>query len=74
MPTKTTLRGEKETSARTIRREKALRGLEKQLKRGTKTEKVAQLTLATTGANQVPLEEKDVKRINKEINILKQKV
>ena len=56
------------------RRKSALARLENQLKSGTKTEKVSMLTLVTTGANQVPLTEEDVKRIQKEISILKQRV
>jgi hypothetical protein len=56
------------------RRVRALRRLEDQLKKGTKTEKVSLLTKATTGANQIPLEEVDVKRIKKEITTLKSKI
>lgn len=74
MPVKTTQRGVNERSARKIRRENVIRRLEAQLKSGTKTEKVAQLTKATTGANQLPLEEKDVKRIKKELEVLKSRV
>ncbi len=56
------------------RRKSALARLENQLKSGFKTEKVAQLTLVTTGANQIPLTEEDITRIKKEISILKQRV
>lgn len=56
------------------RRIRAKQRLEAQLKSGTKTEKVAALTLYTTGANQLPLTENDVKRIEKEITILNNKI
>lgn len=59
---------------KTQRRVNALARLQNQLKAGTKTEKVASLTLYTTGANQLPLHEKDVKRIKKEIETLKSKI
>jgi hypothetical protein len=52
----------------------ALNRLQNQLKAGTKTEKVSALTKATTGANQVELTDSDVKRINKEIEVLKTRV
>lgn len=56
------------------RRVRALRRLENQLKKGTKVEKVSALTKATTGANEIPLEEVDIKRIKKEIEVLKSKI
>ena len=56
------------------RRVRALRRLEEQLKAGTKTEKVDKLTKATTGANQIPLDEVDIKRIKREISVLKSKI
>ena len=56
------------------RRERAIVRLEAQLKAGTKTEKVSQLTLATTGANQLPLTDKDRERIQKEIDVLKSRI
>lgn len=56
------------------RRNKVIKLLELQLKSGTKTEKVSQLTLSTTGANQIPLEEQDVKRIKKELTTLIKRV
>jgi hypothetical protein len=56
------------------RRSRVISRLEAQLKSGVKTERVSQLTLATTGANQIPLEEKDIKRIKKEIETLKSKI
>jgi hypothetical protein len=55
------------------RRVRALRRLEDQLKKGTKTERVSLLT-KLPGANQIPLEEVDVKRIKKEITTLKSKI
>ena len=72
--TKTTLRGEREVSSKLLRRQTALNNLKAQLKAGTKTEKVSMLTLATTGAEQIPLEDKDIKRIEREISILKTRV
>lgn len=74
MPTKQTLRGEKELSSKKIRREGAIARLESQLKSGTKTEKVSFLTKVTTGANQEPLTPKDRERIEKELAILKSRV
>jgi hypothetical protein len=56
------------------RRIKVLETLKEQLKSGTKTEKVSKLTLVTTGSDQIPLEEKDVTRIKKEITILESKI
>lgn len=56
------------------RRRRALQRLEAQLKSGTKTEKVNKLTLATTGANQVPLTDSDRKRIETQILTLKSRV
>lgn len=56
------------------RQKRALERLENQLKAGTKTEKVNQLTKVTTGPNQIPLSEADINRINKEIQILKTKL
>ena len=53
------------------RRKGVLARLEAQLASGVKTEKVSQLTLATTGANTVPLEDADIKRIKSEIAALK---
>jgi hypothetical protein len=49
------------------RRNRALESLENQLKAGTKT-------LKTTMHTKVPLTDKDIKRINKEIGILKDKL
>lgn len=49
------------------RRERAKERLKAQLEKGTKTEKVSQLTLATTGANQIPLTKEDITRIKKEL-------
>ena len=49
------------------RRRRALAMLEQQLKSGVKTEK-------KTFDKKVPLTEKDVKRLNKEINILKDRL
>lgn len=57
-----------------IRRKDALERLKSQLKLGTKTEKGTIITLATTGLNQIPLEEKDIKRIEVEISVLESKV
>lgn len=56
------------------RRVSTIERLELQLKSGTKTEKVSHLTLSTTGANQIPLEEQDVKRIKRELSILKTRI
>lgn len=55
------------------RRKAALSRLKDQLKRGTKPERVALITLYTTGANQLPLEKQDIQRIQKEISILESK-
>jgi hypothetical protein len=56
------------------RRAKVIPRLEAQLKSGVKPEKVAFLTFVTTGPNDVPLNENDIKRINKELSILKSRV
>lgn len=56
------------------RRAKVIPRLEAQLKSGVKPEKVSMLTYATTGPNNVPLDENDIKRINKELSILKSRV
>lgn len=56
------------------RRESVILRLEQQLKLGTKTAKVSGLTLYTVGAEQIPLLESDVKRINKELLTLKARV
>ena len=59
---------------RNIRRQAALTRLETQLKKGTKPEKVAAITLHTTGADEVPLDDKDKERIKKEIGVLKNRI
>ncbi len=56
------------------RRIDALNRLKAQLKSGLKTEKGSNLTKFTTGLNEVPLTEQDVKRIEKEIKILESKI
>lgn len=56
------------------RRERTILRLETQLKNGTKPEKVSKLTLATTGFNQIPLTESDVKRIKAELLTLKTRI
>lgn len=56
------------------RRVRVIARLEAQLKAGTKTEKVHQLTLATTGANQLPLTDKNRERIETQIQILKTRI
>jgi hypothetical protein len=50
------------------RRERVIAMLEKQLKNGKKREKVIH------GAKTIPLTEKDIKRIEKEIDILKARI
>ena len=52
------------------RRESAKQRLLLQLEKGTKTEKGSILTKATVGLQQIPLEEKDIKRIKKELNMI----
>ena len=56
------------------RREKVILRLENQLVSGMKTEKVSYLTKVTTGANQLPLESGDIKRIKKELTTLKTRI
>ena len=56
------------------RRVRVITRLEAQLKAGTKTEKVHQLTLATTGPNQIPLTDKDRERISAQIQVLKTRI
>lgn len=56
------------------RRINVINRLENQLKSGTKTEKGSALTKATTGLNQIPLSEKDIKRIKSELLTLKNRI
>lgn len=69
MPVKTTQRGVNERSARKIRRENVIRRLEAQLKSGVKQARGTVLTL-----DKIPLTESDVKRIKKELEVLKSRV
>lgn len=56
------------------RRINVINRLENQLKSGTKTEKGSTLTKATSGLNQIPLSEKDIKRIKSELLTLKNRI
>jgi hypothetical protein len=56
------------------RRINVLNRLKIQLKTGVKTEKGNNLTRFTTGLNDIPLTEQDVKRIEKEIKVLESKI
>lgn len=67
--------GVKSKSSSKQRRGRVITRLEAQLKSGVKTEKnLHPLTAATTGGNTIPLTEKDIERIKKEIEILKTRV
>lgn len=56
------------------RRKKALLRLEEQLSSNVKTDKRTHVLTAATAGNNVLLLESDVKRINKEIEILKSRI
>jgi hypothetical protein len=77
MPVKTTQRGVKERSARKIRRENVILRLNAQLKSGTKNGKELHAK-EPNGFHFVPavfkLEEQDVKRIKKELEVLRNRV
>jgi hypothetical protein len=60
--------------AQNERRKKVIKRLEEQLKSGVKTEKGTHVLTAATTGNNVPLTEKDVERIKKEISILNSRI
>lgn len=58
------------TLPKIVRRKRVILILEAQLKKGTKTSKIS----LTTDGEKVPLTDKDITRINKELEILKSRI
>ena len=72
--TKSSGRNARNKTAQNKRRKKALERLLEQKKSGVKTAKNTHVLTAATTGNDEPLTESDIKRIDKEIEILKSRI